>query len=157
MRIVMVLLTMLVGCGAGEAVVMVEEEQPAPPSVAPAPVVKPDQDRAIELVLAAWGVQRVPFDLEWVEGDRLDCNGEAWSGEYRGMRVCFYGATLLWPDRQPLVQVAWTPRSRFSTTTLAHELCHVYFGDVDHLAECSTDRRLSKSVPGQQALREAGL
>lgn len=139
------------GCGVADVPtqpVTLEHQAQAPVLFA----MKPRQDEAVAVVLRSFGEPVVPMRLEWVEGAGLDC-GPASFVNVDG--ACVYG-TVEW-ESPPRVRVGWEPTDRFSTTTLAHELCHLYFGDPDHDVECGTKRPATRVLGAEQALRDAGL
>jgi hypothetical protein len=145
-KMVVVLGVLAVGCGTVEvAIDLGTAEARAWPQ-------KPGQAEALAIILQAWAQPEVPMQLEWVEGDALDC-GPASFVNVDG--ACVYG-TVEW-ESPPRVRVGWEPTDTFSTTTLAHELCHLYFGDHGHDAECGTRRPASRVTSAEQALRAANL
>lgn len=87
---------------------------------------KPNEELAVDIVWATYAEYddepingRVPPIIGWINANSFDC-GKGWCyGEY--------------VRKHHLALVAWGPLTKYiSGTSLAHELCHAWFGDPDH-------------------------
>lgn len=114
---------------------------------------KPGQDEAIAVVFASFGVEPFAFELEWVEAFDPTCGPRSFRAP--GLEDCVYGAA--YPEASPpLLRAGWEPGDAFHRSNLVHEMCHLAFGDLDHLGPCGTVRPASKTAAADLALVTAG-
>jgi len=129
--------------------------QPAPPM--------PDQSSATTIVWnEQYGMTVEPPPIEWVTGSSLNCgaNDGGWESYDFGEDLCVAGEST-WQPFNALV--AWPAGSVFSTTALAHELCHLRDGivtngqdlDPNHIGACFVEGGLVQKA--NEALAEIGL
>jgi len=123
----------------------------------------PDQSSAVTLVWSEqYGMTVPPPPIEWVTGGGLNCgmNDAGWMSFDFTPPLCVAGESTWDPFN---AEVAWPAGSVFSTTALAHELCHLRDGvltngqdlDSNHTGECFVEGGLVQQA--NEALAAAGL
>lgn len=81
---------------------------------------KPDQESAVAILVNAYHMEAQP-EIEWIEGDRLDCDSPGtFSVAVGRSHVCVGG----WTYSDAFMQVSWLPGYKFSKLRLAHEFKH---------------------------------
>src|SRR6185295_20021586 len=120
--------------------------------------VRPGQEEAVDIVWRSqYGQAGQSPPIFWMYEPYLDCdggkgwlnNGVCWDGMYvHDERPVAFD----WTTSGMHVELAWPGWfTRFSETSLAHELCHAAFEDWDHEGPCA-DTEGTLSVRAKLAL-----